>query len=151
LNQPRAKKNSCVANSGSGAPCRAFAHGDGPFCIFHDPAYRESQRENSAKGGTRSGEARARRHDELLPIDLTTPQARIEVLGYILAGTLADRFSHAQSTAINRILSLATRHQEDAATFNPALLLELLSPPSSLLPRPRLPFDPLAASIRPTS
>ena len=125
MNQPRTEKVSCVAYSRSGAPCRAFAHGDSEFCIFHDPAYREAQRANSAHGGRRSGEARARRQEELFPIDLTTPQARIEVLGYVLAGTLADRFSQTQSTVINRILSLATRYQEERP-FDPVALAELL-------------------------
>lgn len=107
------KKTQCTALSRAGNPCRAFAHGGEPFRIFHDPTYRESQRANSAAGGRRSGEARAHHQDELLPIDLTTPQARIEVLGYILAATLEDRFSQIQSLAINRILTLVSRLSED--------------------------------------
>ncbi|MGE0600994.1 MAG: hypothetical protein AB7J35_16255 [Dehalococcoidia bacterium] len=125
FHQPRAEKVPCASLSRAGKPCRGFAHGDAQFCIFHDPAYREAQRANSAKGGRRSGEARARAAEELFPIDLTTPQARIEVLGYILAGTLAGRFSQTQATVINRVLSIATRYQEELP-FDPVALAELL-------------------------
>ena len=97
LNEPSAENNRCAANSRSGAPCAAFAHTGSRFCIFHDPAYRETQRANSAFGGRRSGEARA----------------RTEVLGYVLSATLQGRYSNAQSAAISRMLAIASRNQDN--------------------------------------
>ncbi|MGE3074828.1 MAG: hypothetical protein AB7N24_01765 [Dehalococcoidia bacterium] len=147
FHQPRAEKVSCAGNSRSGEPCRGFAHGDAQFCIFHDPAYREAQRANSAKGGRRSGETRARARDELFPIDLTTPQARIEVLGYILAGTLAGRFSQTQATVINRVLSIATRYQEELP-FDPVALAELLHISATFRTPPNEPPSPATNGSR---
>lgn len=125
LNQAPAEKI-CHGVSRSCWPCRAFARAESNFCIFHDPAYRESQRANSAAGGRRSGEARARRSQEIVPLDLSTPRARLHVLGYVLAATLSGRYSAAHAAAINRVLAIATRNQDDYRRIDVELLAQFL-------------------------
>ena len=122
LNQPLTEKTLCSGVSRSGHPCRAYAHGGSLFCIFHDPAYREAQRANSRLGGRRSGEARSERGADLVPIDISTPRARVDVLGYMLAATLEGRLSNGQSAVVSRILELASRTAKDEGGIDPEVL-----------------------------
>jgi hypothetical protein len=109
FNQPVSRKNRCTAVSLDGAPCRAFAHGQSDHCIFHDPDYRQTLQAHSALGGRKSGQARARSAAQLVPVDVSTPAARLEFIGYALAAILQGRCSAPQTAALHRFLSLAHR------------------------------------------
>ena len=120
FNEPR-KKEFCSAVTRLGGPCQAYAHGDVPFCIAHDPTYREVQRQNCAAGGRRSGEMRATREAPLIPVDVSTPAARLDFLGYLIAAQLQGRLSRTQSTMIARALEMAM-NERGHFRLDPALL-----------------------------
>lgn len=102
----RRTKRRCSGATGDGYECRAFAHGESDLCIFHDPAYRGTQRQNSVAGGKRSGETRRLRPHPVIPVDVSTPASRADFLGFLIGAQLQGRLSHSQSSAINRALSL---------------------------------------------
>jgi hypothetical protein len=113
---PEAKICSAVARR-SGAPCQAYARPESAFCIFHDPAYSEDRRKNASVGGKASGSARQAKPVPLAYLDVSTPQRRAELFGYLISATLTGRISPAQSDAIHRSLAMVMRDSEEPAPF----------------------------------
>jgi hypothetical protein len=118
LNQssPEAKICTAIARR-SGAPCQAYARPESEFCIFHDPAYSEARRQNASAGGKASGDARQAQPVPIAYLDVSTPQRRAEIFGYLISATLTGRISPAQSDAIHRSLAMVIRDSDEPATF----------------------------------
>lgn len=118
FNQLSAPEKICTATARrSGAPCQAYARPTTGFCIFHDPGYRETQRQNSSNAGRASGIARQSRPVPLPHLDISTPQSRANLFGYLIAATLTGRISESQSNAIHRSLSMVIRDTDESAPF----------------------------------
>lgn len=101
----------------SGAPCQAYARPESAFCIFHDPSYSEARRQNARAGGRASGTAREAKPVPLAYLDVSTPQRRAELFGYLISATLTGRISPAQSDAIHRSLAMVMRDSDESANF----------------------------------
>ena len=99
----------CGANSRAGRPCGAPPRGGRPFCIFHDPEYREAHRQNASAAGRASGEARRARPIPIVPFDIGSAHSRSRLLGYLVSAELQGAISPGQSSHIIRALSVAAR------------------------------------------
>ncbi len=144
FNQPETEKfRSCSGTSRAGHPCAAPPRTGHPYCIFHDPEYRQAQRENSSSGGRASGESRRRAEEAIVPIDLTTARSRANLLGYLASGTLTGRISSAKATSLQRTLELV--HREDLAESPLAGLLRVGGKPGGpknlAVPQPSSNFE----------
>ena len=60
----------CVFKNNNGTSCEAFAVHDDDYCFFHSEKHKEKRDEAILRGG----KARKKRHVEMSPIDIKTPQ-----------------------------------------------------------------------------
>ncbi len=110
----------CQAKTRRGTDCHAFRRDQRPFCVAHDPEYRDTLMENVHRAGRASVEARkphALAFSELHHFDLSsrhTLQVAIDAFTRLeLTGALPAN----RSRTIARLLSLALRN---LAVFNDA-------------------------------
>jgi hypothetical protein len=110
---------SCNAFTRAGRPCAAPPRSGQPFCIFHDPEYAEAQRRNSAAAGRASGQARRKAADPIIPVDVSTPRSRADLLGYLVGATLSGKLSDSTTRALQRSIEIARRDEmgESVAQF----------------------------------
>jgi hypothetical protein len=118
FNQSSPTEKICTAIARrSGAPCQAYARPESAFCIFHDPAYSEDRHHNAIAGGKASGNARQAQPVPLAYLDVSSPQRRAEIFGYLISATLTGRISPAQSDAIHRSLAMVMRDSDEPTAF----------------------------------
>lgn len=116
FNQLPKEKFRCHAIAGAGQPCQGFRRRGSTFCIFHDPAYRETLVETSRAAGRASGEARRPKIDAITPIDLSKRANRRDLLHYLAAAELKSAISPAQAKSIRETIQAAEAY---APAFEP--------------------------------
>jgi hypothetical protein len=129
FNQSEAAENSfeeCAGITRGGEPCRASPRKGARFCIFHDPAYREIQRSNSAAGGRASARARVQKAEDLQPYHITDPAERRYLIGLLLEGQFTGKVPPARARSILSTLDALARLEGRSAAS--AQLLELFRP-----------------------
>lgn len=97
----------CSATTRTGSPCLASPRKHSAFCIYHDPAYREAQRANSAAGGRAAASARERQAKEVAALAWADPGERSYLLGALLDAQIRDAIPPARArTALATLTAL---------------------------------------------
>lgn len=100
----------CAATTRKGTPCNFPAHHGTAYCINHDPAYKDKQRQNVLKGARNSRKARTRPSLNLDHLDLTDRASIQALVEAIIKLEFEGRLPTNRARHIIRLLSLANRN-----------------------------------------
>ena len=102
----------CSATTRAGTPCQFAARRASGLCINHDPAYKEQQRANSARGVAASLASRRAQHHQISldEFRLTNRESIQATLDAVVRLELTGRIPVTRSRNLIRLLGIASRN-----------------------------------------
>ena len=113
---PDPNPTGCRAATTLGNPCRAPARRSRPYCVAHDPEFREQHLAHTRLGGVNSGRVRRSAADlEIDSVDLQNRAAIQALIDSVIRLQLTGHLPASRARSLERLIALAVRNFDTPA------------------------------------